>query len=78
MDIRTALDHRLAFTKYGEMTPVTIVGSELPCGANYDHVLAVPHKDTTFHGGCINEAVLAVVNVNIGSNVKHKVFPVFA
>ena len=57
---------------------MAVVSSKLADHTNDNHVLATSHKDTAFTWGSENYAVLAVINVDIGSHVKDKVKASFA
>jgi len=59
------------------MTVVAVVGSELTSNSNNDHIFAASNKDTTLTRTCKNEAILTIVNVNIGSVIKNKVCTIF-
>lgn len=59
------------------MTIMAVVKSKLSSGGDDDHIAATSHEDTAFTWGSEYEAILAVVEVNIGSHVKDEVLPSF-
>ena len=57
---------------------MTVIGPELANKSHDHHVLATSYKDAAVARGCENEAILTVVNVDIGSDIEHEVKPSFA
>lgn len=54
------------------MAIMTLKCSELTSDGNNNHILAIPNKDSAFTWRNIHKTILSIINVEIGSNIKHK------
>lgn len=66
-----ALHHRLALAVNGEIAVMAIVGPELPSRAHDPQLGTVPDEDAALDGGRIDEALGAIVNVDVGGGVEN-------
>ena len=73
MNSRRTLNNWLTLTTQWKMTIMPIVQSKLPCNPNKNHILATSNKDTTFTRSSKHKAILTIINVDIGSDIKDKV-----
>lgn len=77
MNIRATFNYRLTFTEDGKMAIMAIVSPQLPNNCSYDHIFAISNKETTFTWCGKNNAILRVVHIYVGSDVKNKISSLF-
>jgi hypothetical protein len=57
---------------------MALIGPKLPRYSDYGQLFAVSDKNGAFAGCDKDSAILAVVDVNIGSNIENKITAIFA
>lgn len=57
---------------------MTLIGPKLLGGCNQNHSFAVPYEDGTLAGCDEDSAILAVIDVEIGSDVEDEKLAIFA
>lgn len=74
MDAWATLNDWLTFTINRKVTVVAIICSELSCCSHDDHIFAAADKNAALYGSCEYDTVGAIIDVDIGADVKHEVF----
>lgn len=70
LDVVRALDDRLAVAVQAHLEVLAVAHSELLGGADEPDVRAVPDKHRGLAGGAVDEAVVALVHVQVGRDVE--------
>jgi hypothetical protein len=73
MYLSTTLKNRSTSTIYGKMRIMAVIHPQLTSW-NYNlHIFAVSDKETTFNRCSKNEAILAIIYIDISTNIKNKI-----
>lgn len=78
MYVRATFNNRLAFTIYRKMAIMTVICSELTNSSNNNHIFTASNKYTAFNRGCINNTILAIININVSTYIEDKISSIFA
>lgn len=76
--LRGTLNNGLTFTQQRKYTIVTFIRPELFCSRNNRQIPAVSHKYRALTWRDVNLAIVSLIDVHVGSNIKNEVFGVFA
>lgn len=71
-------DDRLAFAVEGKGRVMYLIGPELLGGSHNNQIFAVPDEDSTLAGRDEDEAILGIIDVEVGSDIEDEVEAVLA
>ena len=57
---------------------MTLVCSKLPCDGNYSELFAISNEDSALNRSKKDEAILAVIDIDISCDIKDKIGAIFA
>ena len=76
--LRRTFNNRLTFTQQWKYTVVTLISPELFCCSNNSEIFTVSNKYCALTWSNIYLTIIGVINVYVGSNIKNKIFRLFA
>ena len=76
--VRWTLYDWLTFAIEWKSTRMTLICSKLTCDGNNGHFFAISNEDSALNRSEKDEAVLAVINIDVSCDIKDKVGAIFA